>query len=168
MPYQDHFTIADDTIVHLDTVLSHVADPFAESRCAGLTAVAAVCVYELAIKELFISFAEKKHGVFGRFADSHFRRINGRIKLDDLRDRYIVRFGDKYLKRFRRLCEEAEKSALVSRGVSVCSCYGNIITWRNQFAHNGQLPFTATYGEIKSSYKEGKEIIHCLAKTMVR
>jgi hypothetical protein len=46
--------------------------------------------------------------------------------------------------------------------------YGNIITWRNQFAHEGIIPTTATYDEVKKAYHIGKNIIDCLAVAMKR
>ena len=131
-------------------------------------AVTAVTVYELAIKEIFTSFAEKKHKVFGNFTSSHFNRINGRIMKKDIEDRYIKRFGEKYLKRFKAKINALEKDANKQNKGSILSSYGNIITWRNQFAHEGDMPSTATYLEVKKSYFLGQELINCLAETMVR
>lgn len=168
MAYVDHFRLADDMIVHLDTVIGGIADPFIESRYVGFVAVTSVTVYELAIKEIFIEFSRNKHKVLGTFAQSHFDRINGRIKTKTLRDEYIIRFGDKYVKRFKTKLEKAERDYLRNHSTSVLSSYANIITWRNEFAHGGVVPSTVTYGEITKSYRAGKEVIHCLAETMHR
>ena len=48
------------------------------------------------------------------------------------------------------------------------SAYGNLITWRNDFAHEGRVNSTATYAEVVQSYEDGKEVIRCLAETMHR
>ena len=53
MAYQDHFKLADDMISHLDSVVGGITDSFVTSRYVGFVAVAAVTVYELAIKEIF-------------------------------------------------------------------------------------------------------------------
>jgi hypothetical protein len=166
--YSDHFKLADDLLIHLNGVINSLKDPFITSRYVGFVAVAATTVYELAVKEIFIDFCEKKHKVFGQYARSYFERLNGRIGTKDLRNTHIPRFGDKYVSRYKKQEQQAERQILRSQGVSVLSSYNNIIQWRNAFAHQGQIPSTATYSEVVSSYEAGKEIIHCLARTMVR
>lgn len=168
MKYLDHFRLADDYIAHLDTVMGSITDPFIKSRYTGFLSVSAVTVYELAIKTIFVEFAEKKHKVLGNFTNAYFAKINGRIRTRDLRDKYIVRFGDKYLKKFNIRLEKKEKDVLIREGSSVKASYGNIITWRNEFAHEGKIPSTPTYEEVRKSYATGKHVIDCLAESMNR
>ncbi len=78
------------------------------------------------------------------------------------------KFGDKYVKRYKRLEADAEKESLKRDRVSILSCYNNVIQWRNLFAHQGQVPSTASYQEVIEAYEAGKEIIHCLAMAMTR
>jgi hypothetical protein len=167
MAYHDHFKLADDLINHLDGIIGNVSDPFISSRYVGFVAVAGTTVYELAIKEIFLKFSEKKHKVFGNFANSFFERLNGRIKTSELRN-YLSRFGDRYVERYKKLEKKMENDFLRKQGKSVLSSYNNIIEWRNQFAHQGQIPTTPSYHEVTSAYRIGKEIIHCLAKVMRR
>ena len=166
MAYTDHYRLADDVISHLDTTISTLADPFLISRYVGFVSVVAVTVYELAIKDIFIEFAEKKHKVLGEVTRKNFDRINGRIKTNVIRDEYVSSFGDKYVQRFKKKLDAAERDSLRSSGISILSSYGNLVTWRNQFAHEGQLPSTATYSETTKAYKTGKEVIKCLAESM--
>ena len=168
MAYTDHFQLADDLITHLDAVVESIVDPFITSRYVGFVSVSAATVYELAIKEIFIDFAQKKHKVFGVYAESYFRRLNGRIKTGELRNTHIPRFGDRYVKRYRKMEEAAEKAALRDQGLSILAAYNNLIEWRNQFAHQGRIPTTATYAEVTGAYQVGKEIIHCLARAMTK
>ncbi len=168
MAYLNHFQLADNVITHLDTVIGGIADPFITTRYVGFVAVVSVTVYELAIKEIFIDFAQKKHKVLGEFARKNFDRINGRVRTKDIKEDYIPCFGSKYVEKFKKKLDLAEKRALRNQGISILNCYANVITWRNQFAHEGQLPSTATYSEIKKSYQAGKEVIRCLAEAMNR
>jgi hypothetical protein len=168
MSYNDHFRLADDYITHLDAVISGIADPFIRSRYSGFLAVSAVTVYELALKTIFIEFAQGKHKVLASFTNAYFGRINGRIKLRSIRDDYIVKFGDKYLKRFDRKLDLREREVLRAERASVKAAYANIITWRNGFAHDGLIPSTATYDEVKKAYTLGKHVIQCLAESMKR
>ncbi len=168
MTYLNHFRLADNYIAHLDTVIGSITDPFIKSRYTGFLAVSAVTVYELAIKTVFVEFAEKKHKVLGNFTNAYFERINGRIKTHDLKNRYVAKFGDKYLKRFKSKLEKKERDILRSEGSSIKASYGNIITWRNEFAHEGKIPSTPTYEEVRKSYMPGKYVIECLADSMSR
>jgi hypothetical protein len=49
-----------------------MSDAFITSRYVGFVAVAGTTAYELAIKEIFLEFSERKHKVLGNFAARHF------------------------------------------------------------------------------------------------
>lgn len=168
MSYINHFKHADDVINHLNSVVPILPDPLLQAKYVGFVAIAAVTVYELAIKEIFIEFSSKKHNVFGTFAESYFERINGKIRVKIIKNDYIKRFGERYRKRFKKNLETKSKEYLQKNKRDIESSYGNLITWRNDFAHEGKIKTTATYSEVVQSYKDGKEIIHCLAQTMTR
>ena len=162
-----HYETSDAVFSHLDAIVPTLP-AMLQSQYVGFAAVSAVTVYELAIKDVFVNFSQKKHKTFGHFVAEHFRRINGRIGLNDLRTIHIVRFGRKYLERFDFLLEMEEKKVLLTDRKSIKSSYGNLIEWRNSFAHEGQPPRNATYDEVAKSYEMGKKVINCLANAMVR
>lgn len=166
MPYRRHFQLADDLIAHLNPIVGGVADPFIATRYVGFVAVAAVTVYELAIKQIFIDFAIAKHSILGTFTENYFERLNGRIKLADLRTQHVIKFGDKYLNRFDRRLDAIENASLRATGISLRSRYGNLITCRHDFAHEGVISANMTYADVIDAYESGKEIIHCLGGTM--
>ncbi len=93
MVYSDHFKLADDLITHLDTVVAGLPNSFIISRYTGFVSVAAVTVYELAIKEVLCTFGDTKHAVLGNFTRAYFDQINGRIKYNILHERYVSSFG---------------------------------------------------------------------------
>jgi len=166
MPHSRYYKLAEPVISHLNEVMSSVTDPFISSRYVGLVAIASVTVYELCIKDIFSQFSSSKHKIFGLFVTSTFERINGRIKLADIRDNYLPKFGDVYVKRFTRKLDLAEKNSLQTAKKSIKSSYGNIIQWRHQFAHEGNFVSTVTYSEAVASYHLGKEVIKCLSESL--
>lgn len=168
MSYQDHFKHADDIISHLNTIVPSIADPLLQIKYVGFVAIASVTVYELAIKEIFITFAQKKHKILGNFTESYFEKINGRIKIKNIEDDYISKFGNKYLIKFKTKLTESSKNYLLATHRDIKSSYSNIITWRNDFAHEGKMNSTTTYNEVIKAYTDGKEVIHCLANSMSR
>ena len=168
MPHSDHFKLTDDLISHLDPILAGLKDPFIESRYTGFLAVSSVTVLELSLKTIFIEFASTKHGVLGNFCSEYFDRINGRVSLDAITNDYLKKFGEKYRKRFLNRLNALEKQRLSKSGESVRSSYGNLITWRNEFAHAGNVPTNASYSEVKRAYDCGKVVMNCLAGCMTR
>jgi RiboL-PSP-HEPN len=168
MAYQAHFAHADAIVAHLNGVVPTLGNPLLEAKYVGFITVAAVTVYELAIKEIFIEFAKKKHTAFGNFTEKFFERLNGRIKTKELRENYIKGFGEKYVLRFDKQLEKEAKAYLTLHKRDIRSSYGNIITWRHDFAHAGKINANATYSEAALAYEEGKVVIHCLAQVMIR
>jgi RiboL-PSP-HEPN len=166
--YSDHFKLADDFIVHLDVALGGIGDPFIRSRYVGFVAISAVTVFELALKEIFCTFATTKHRVLGNFVTTYFERLNGQIGRDRIEKMYLPHFGDKYVKRFHKKLEVIELGCLKADRVSVKASYANLLTWRHGFAHEGTVPVNATYEEVKKSYQYGRRVIECLADTMTR
>ncbi|HEC12562.1 MAG TPA: hypothetical protein ENI80_04830 [Acidiferrobacteraceae bacterium] len=168
MAYIDHFQHADDVVNHLTSIVPTIADSLLKAKYVGFISVVAVTVYEMAIKDIFIEFANKKHKVLGNFTESYFDRINGRIKLVIIKDEYIKRFGIKYKTRFQRKLDERAKSYLQANHRDIVNSYSNLITWRNDFAHKGTVNIMATYEEVVQAYEDGKEVIHCLATCVTR
>jgi hypothetical protein len=130
--------------------------------------VAVVTVFELCVKDLLIEFAKKKNKHFGIYCANVFDRLNGRVTLKDLKELHVKKFGDKYVAKFEAKVEELELLSLRERGISVKSSYGNVIVWRHKFAHEGIVPPNASYAETTKGYEAGREIVRCLADTMVR
>ena len=168
MTYSDRFALVEDYLAHVDPLMAAIADPFVEARYTGFIATSAVTAYELAIKDIFYAFADKKHVVLGEVTRARFSRLNGKIKLDDLKKEHIKMFGSKYIERFISKIEIADRDYIRNHGKSPKAAYNNVITWRNQFVHEGTLPNTTNYNEIKDQYMAGKEVVHCLCKSMVR
>lgn len=168
MPFEDRFNLADDYLEHLDSVITGLPDDFIRSRYLGFLAISAVTAYELAIRDILYRFSDQKHRALGELARSKFSRLNGQIKLNDLRTRHIICFGQKYRDRFDRELKSAEDASLAARTGSVKSSYGNLITWRHNFVHEGSWPSTATYNDLTTAYQHGKELIRCIDRAMKR
>jgi hypothetical protein len=166
MPYTSRFTATDGLIVHLQTIVGSITDAAIKSNYAGFLSVSAVTVFELAIKDIFIEFGSKKHLVFGDFVENHFSKINGRIKLDDLKNQHIKCFGDKYCKKFEKLLDKKEKITFSTARKSIKSDYQNLILCRHKYVHEGTP--TLSFEEVIDFYSYGKEVIHSLNDAMKR
>lgn len=168
MSYSNHFTLVDDFLMHLDSLMTNIQDPFIQNRYLGFIVTAAVTAYELAIKEIFFEFSDRKHRLLGSVARHRFDRMNGQISLSDLKNKHVKMFGDKYVDKFKRKLDEVEQESLRNRKGSPQSSYGNILVWRHNFVHRGEFPNTTNYPEIRKSYELGKQVIVCLHAAMRR
>lgn len=168
MSYLNSFKHADDVIAHLNTVIPTITDPMLQAKYTGFAAVAVITVYEIAIKEIFINFAKKKHKILGNFTESYFDRINGRIKINVIKEDYISRFGSKYVNKFSLKLKKEADTYLISHRRDIQTSYANLILWRNNFAHEGRLNATASYQDVVNAYNDGKEVIRCLHEVMNR
>jgi len=99
-------------------------------------------------------------------AETSFRRLNGRIKVQNIKE-YVKQFGLKYDEKFRKKLAQKGDSYLRTHGKSIQTEYDNLVLWRHQFAHAGIAP-PVTYKEVTGAYERGKEVIVCLAETMKR
>lgn len=168
MAYSDHFLHADDVVAHLNIIVPTITNPLLTAKYVGFVSIAAVTVYELAVKDIFIEFAKRKHKLLGHFTEIYFDKINGRIKLQVITNDYIGKFGKKYQTRFHQNIEQRSKEYLRLNHRDIKASYANLITWRNDFAHGGRVNSTTTYKEVIQAYEDGKEVIHCLAASMTR
>ena len=166
MSYQNRFIATDNLIAHLDPFVNTIADASMKANYAGFLSVSAVTVYELAIKDIFMDFAQKKNVVFGNFIESHFASINGRIKIDDLKGQHIKSFGKKYLDKFEEKLKLREKTIFNLTRKNLRSDYSNLIICRHKYVHGGSP--TLTFQEVLDNYKIGKEVIFSLYETMQR
>lgn len=166
MSYQNRFVSTDNLIAHLNPFVNTISDAAIKANYAGFLSVSAVTVYELAIKDIFIEFAQKKNNVFGIFIEKHFSSINGRIKIDDLKGQHIKPFGTKYLDKFETKLKRREKNVFNATRKNVRADYSNLIICRHKYVHGGSP--TLTFQEVLDSYEIGKDIIHSLHEAMQR
>jgi hypothetical protein len=159
----ERFQSTDDLMNHLNTFVPTLPDEQLKSKYAGFLSASAVTVYELAIKDIFIEFAEKKNKTFGFFVENHFSRINGRILIDDIKN-YVGKFGGNYLTKFKTKLEKKKNELLVTYRNDIQAVYSNLITCRHKFIHTSA--HTMTFNEVVQAYQIGKEIINVLNDTM--
>jgi len=166
--YTKCFSHADDVIGHLNTVVHDIQDDLLVQKYVGFVSVLAVTVYELAIKDIFVGFATKQHREFGIFVEASLAKINGRIQVDAITKERIPKFGHEYKVRFKENIKYLQKNRPGAK-----EYYDSVILARNNFVHAGDIRpknihSNFTYEEIVKAYEDGKEVIHCLAETMVR
>lgn len=162
------FTASDTVLAHLTEYVGGIDDNYLKSRYTGFVAVTAVTSYEVNIRNKIFDFCRKKHKVFGDFSEAQFEKTNAKVKLAHLKDEYLKRFGGKYLKSFQKRVDLVEKEYLAEKGISLKNSYHNLITWRNDFVHEGVLPAYATYDDAREAYEAGKKIVSAFFDSLHR
>lgn len=163
MSYLRHFALVDDVSNHFDQAINGL-DAFTVTRYAGLYAVSSAAVIELALKEIIVEFASSRDSVFGEYVASRYEYLNGRIKLKHIKEEHLEPFGSVYLNRFNKMIVWLDKYNINRKRGSIISSYGNLLTCRHKFAHEGIT--TCTYDEVKSGFVAGKVIMACLNRSL--
>lgn len=162
MCYSDLFEISDTYIKHSKLAVQEITDPIITSRYTGFAATNAVTMYELAIKRLLIRYCSNQHPLLGNVAENIFSKVNGRIKIDDIKKNFLSKIDHTLSLKFEARLKEWEQAMLASSGKSIKSSYDNIIQWRHEFVHNGHPPANATLQETIDAYYAGKCVVECL------
>jgi hypothetical protein len=165
MAYSKHFQLVDDVAAHFDIVVNS-ADAFLQSRYVGFYAVAAAAVLELALKEIVVEFARHHHALFGDYMASSYEQVRGQIRIAHITGKHLKPFGGKFQDRFRDLLKEMDQLSICESGYSVNLSYEALLTCRHKFAHEGSVPATTSYADIKNGFSAGKVVMECLAKTL--
>lgn len=167
MSYQNRFHPVDLLINQLAPLASQPGiDPLVISSMAGLVAVEAVTAFELAIKDIFEVFSERKHKVFGRFVKTTYSRLNGRIRYQEIKDNMVKSYGEKYLRRFVSKIESKTRIVFMTEHVDLVQTYDTLVLGRHTFVHSGNL--TLTLPEAIRYYSIGKKLLEVLDETMRR
>ena len=101
MPITLNFIHADGVVAHTRQLVSSATDPLIVGLYSGFITVSAVCSFEIAIKEIFTTFAQQKHPVLGNVTKDRFERISGKVAYKALKEDYVPMFGDKYADKFK-------------------------------------------------------------------
>jgi hypothetical protein len=165
MAYSNHFRLVDDVSAHFDAAVI-AADAFMQSRYVGFYAVASAAVLELALKEVIVDFARHHHSLFGSYLASRYEKINGRIGLSSIADEHLKPFGKDFQNRFKRLLKRVDGLSIKKRGYSVILSYEALLTCRHEFAHEGSVPASTSYTDIKKGFEAGKIVMACFEKTL--
>ena len=164
--YQDKFNFAEDIIVHLDELVDNDPDDYIKSRYVGILVFTGVTAYELALKDIIISFSKNKNVVLGNFIETKINNNTFRLRKDDIRGDYLKPFGLVYDNKFKNLSARYESVINTKLKASMFEAYNNMISWRNDFAHDGLPPPNATYEEARAAYFIGKYLIRCVDRAL--
>lgn len=162
MTFQDRFKDVDDLIAGLGPIVPTLPGPI-QPKLVVFLAVNAVTAYELAIKEIIEDYATSKHEDFGEFVRNAYARINGKIKIKDLKDQ-LKKFGEKYEYNFTEALNEKKTEVFNEEHVDLFSCYDNLLVCRHFYIHRNNV--TLSFDECIKDYNIGKHVLETLAFVM--
>ena len=123
---------------------------------AGLLVVSMAASYESCVKDTLVTYATNHHTAFGNFASNNFARLNSRVAVRDLYQ-YARTFDDGIHDRFKQLLDRRRRKIDRLIGKNIETSYGQILSWRHDFAHAG----------IRNTTIEEAMITHRLAKRVL-
>lgn len=92
---------------------------------------------------------------------SKFKKINARIKIDDIVGDFLNPIGGNAKECFELLIRQEEEILFRVDHFSLKDQYANLILWRHEFVHRGSIPYTASFEDAAASYQIGKSVICC-------
>lgn len=162
MPRADldvHFNRIEELVTEMQRFVPSGAVGVAQFRAdlAGLLVVSVAASYESCVKETLLTFASGHHAAFGNFTFNNYKRLNSRIRVNDLR-RYARTFDDGVRSRFEILLDQRKQKIDARIGKDIKSSYEQILNWRNAFAHAGIR--NTTIEEAISTHRLAKRVLY--------
>src|SRR3546814_2886955 len=77
--------------------------------------------------------AERTHPTFSSYFASRHEQVNGRVKISQINEDCLKRFGGAFHKRFNSLLTRVDRYYIKQKGFSIVSSYGSLITCRHEF-----------------------------------
>lgn len=126
---------------------------FVRSDLAGLLLIAICAVYENCIKKIMIEYSDGKHNEFSFFIENNYKRLNSRIRKNDL---------IKLLEMFSKAKGIGFKSKVKNfsnkvHGVNLGDTYDQLLSWRHDYAH--AKVSSTTLEEIHKHHRVGKFVV---------
>jgi RiboL-PSP-HEPN len=109
------------------------------SYCAGLLSVAFCAAIESALKNILIEFGAKQHPLVAEWSKARFEKLNGKIKIKEICDEYLIHYGSERVAEFKKSLTLASKEKYSIEYDQFCSEYSQLMIWRHEFAHAGNV-----------------------------
>ncbi len=126
---------------------------FVRSDLAGLLLIAICAVYENCIKKIMIEYSDGKHGEFSYFIENNYKRLNSRIKKNDLiklLKMFSINKGDNLKNKINNFSNKIH-------GINLGNRYDQIFNWRHDYAH-AKITST-TLEEVYTHHRVGKFVV---------
>jgi hypothetical protein len=124
---------------------------------AGLLVVSMAASYESCVKETLVTYATGHHVAFGNFALKNYAKLNSRVSLSDLYG-YARTFDSGVHDRFGWLLDRRKKTIDKRLGMNIVKSYGQILSWRHDFAHAGIR--NTTIEEAMATHRFAKRVLY--------
>lgn len=134
-------TDAGNTLDYLHALRLKETDPFMSTKLAGFLVITVVSAVEVKVREICENSASKHNIYFGNYVASVMEKTNAKVRWDDLIE-YAARFQSSYKLDLKNRAKVAERRSLKQTQISLKTSYENLLTWRNQFAHQGHASCT--------------------------
>jgi hypothetical protein len=101
--------------------------------------------------------ASSHNVAFGNFAVNNYSRLNSRVSIKDLHG-YAKTFDSRVRDRFRTFLDQRKRQIDARLGKNIESAYGQILSWRHDFAHAGIR--NTTIEEALATHRFAKRVLY--------
>ena len=151
-------------IEFLDNVITVTSpEAFEKSRLAGLLEVEAVSAFETNIKDIFYNFCNNENEIFGTFVRNKYKKLNGRIKIESIKE-ILGLLGEAFVEKFDKALSKLSDDVYVKHSPDPVTNYDSLISDRHRFVHEGSLDLS--YEDVKRYFEFGSIIVDTFAKAL--
>ena len=136
----------DSVALYLFTLAAAESDGLKRQKLTGFLVLSGVTAVEVRLKTFLEEFAASHNPIFAVYVRATLEKTNAKVRLNDLYD-YATRFGEDVRDNLKERLKRVDELALRRANTSVKASYENLLTWRNNFAHEGSV--TCTFEEAR-------------------
>ena len=137
------------------------AAPTSHANLVGSLCVMLVGHWEEYARSCLSIFSTSRHPVFASYISKPLDRMNARIKVAQIKEDFINRFGGNYRMRLDRLVARSDALTLAKFKIPSSQAYVNIIEWRHTFVHSRKSFPPVSIDDVRQSFLSGSGILRC-------
>lgn len=124
---------------------------------ARLLVIAIVSAYEASVRAILVDYAKRSHKVFGYYIEADCKKINARIKIDELKG-WTKKFDRKIKNRFRTELKRIHRRYETKAHKDFCEAYNELVRLRHEFAH--VTTSTTSIEETVQRHRVAKQVVY--------
>ena len=130
---------------------------------AGLLVVSMASSYESCVKETLYCYGDHHSPAFGMYTRNLYAKLNSRIDVKDL-FKYAKLCGPSVSRTFRSEFRKEKDRILRFTGHDIETVYGQVLDWRNDYAHAGLN--NTTVEEAFAHHRFAKHVVDVFDKSL--
>lgn len=142
---------------------SHPTTAEFRADLARLLVIAIVSAYEASVRISLVVYARRHNAVFGDYIEANCKRLNARIKVDELKG-LAAKFDPVLKNRFDAELCRVERRYRAMAHLDIRDAYGRLLALRHRFAHSASN--LTSIEEVQRQHRIAKEVVYAFCRVL--